>query len=131
MERGTVCLFLVVFFLLGFVAPSDATITFIESRKTFHTKPDQHLGQPLLGGYDYMGRLQVVRENPTLCPGRYPDQAFDIVTPSDGIPGELSSMSHFGLLLCLFTTGCLRREFLIEILCCFPFHLRLIPYNLI
>lgn len=93
MERGTVCLFLVVFFLLGFVAPSDATITFIESRKTFHTKPDQHLGQPLLGGYDYMGRLQVVRENPTLCPGRYPDQAFDIVTPSDGIPVALVAQS--------------------------------------
>ena len=74
-------------FFSSMIPTVDATISFIESGKTFHSKMDRHLGQPLLRGYEYMGRLQYVADNPTLCPGEYPNQNFSIVTPMDGLPG--------------------------------------------
>ena len=67
-----------------------ATISIIESGKSFYSKPDRSIGQRLLRDYDYMGRLQYVTENPTLCRGKkYPNQKFDIVIPSDGLPGTV------------------------------------------
>lgn len=74
--------------LLIMVAPANATISFVDSGRTFSSRQDTHVGQPLLDGYEYMGRLQYIPENPTLCPGTYPNQKFDIVNPSDGLPGK-------------------------------------------
>ena len=67
----------------------DATITVLEpSRKAFASVLNEHLGQPLLGGYDYMGRLQYLDDNLQLCPDkRNPDRMFDIVVPQDGHQG--------------------------------------------
>jgi hypothetical protein len=74
--------------LLLLATPASATITFMDSSKMYPSKRDRHIGQPLLEGYEYMGRLQYVPDNPTLCPGNvYPQQKFDIVTPTDGLPG--------------------------------------------
>jgi len=75
------------------VAPVQATISFVESGKVFPSKVDPLIGQPLLRGYEYMGRLQAVSDNPTLCPGVYPQQKFDIVTPTDGLPVALVAQS--------------------------------------
>lgn len=63
----------------------------MNSGRTFHSTMDPHIGQPLLRGYDYMGRLQYLADNPTLCPGTGNDanQAFDIVAPVDGLPVAL------------------------------------------
>ena len=74
------------------VTQVDATISIIDSGKTFNTKSDRKIGQQLLRGYAYMGRLQYVTDNPTLCPGIYnPNQKFNIVPPNDGLPGTYSS----------------------------------------
>jgi len=88
--RGSLLLLLQ---LLLLATPSDATISIIDSGKKFPSKPDPRIGQPLLRGYEYMGRLQYVPDNPTLCPGPYPHQAFDIVTPTDGLPVALVARS--------------------------------------
>lgn len=79
------------FLILACLSPSsvEATISFMNSGRTFRSRMDPHVGQPLLRGYEYMGRLQYVVDNPTLCPGKYPDQKFDIVTPIDGLPVAL------------------------------------------
>jgi len=79
--------------LLIMVAPANATISFVDSGRTFSSRQDTHVGQPLLDGYEYMGRLQYIPENPTLCPGTYPNQKFDIVNPSDGLPVALVAKS--------------------------------------
>ena len=68
--------------------PAEASISLLKSGKTYSSKLDTKLGQPLLRGMDYMGRLQYVPENPTLCPGDYPHQTFDVVTPADGLPSK-------------------------------------------
>ena len=74
------------------VTQVDATISIIDSGKTFNTKSDRKIGQQLLRGYAYMGRLQYVTDNPTLCPGIYnPNQKFNIVPPNDGLPGTYST----------------------------------------
>ena len=78
--------------LACFASPVVATISFLDSGKTFHSRMDPHIGQPLMRGYEYVGRLQYISENPTLCPGNDNDgngndQTFDIVTPMDGLPG--------------------------------------------
>ena len=74
--------------LLILATPASATISFMDSSKIYTSHQDRHIGQPLLGGYQYMGRMQYVHDNPTLCPGTlYPQQTFEIVTPSDGLPG--------------------------------------------
>mmetsp|Transcript_3693 Transcript_3693/g.8425 ORF Transcript_3693/g.8425 Transcript_3693/m.8425 type:complete len:672 (-) Transcript_3693:1405-3420(-) len=71
----------------------EATISFIESGRTFHSKLDPHIGQQMMRGYEYMGRLQSVAENPTLCPGVYPNQKWNVVTPTDGLPVALIAQS--------------------------------------
>lgn len=70
------------------LTPAEASISLLKSGKTYSSKLDTKLGQPLLRGMDYMGRLQYVAENPTLCPGDYPHQTFDVVTPADGLPSK-------------------------------------------
>ncbi|VEU36162.1 unnamed protein product [Pseudo-nitzschia multistriata] len=80
--------------LACFASPVVATISFLDSGKTFHSRMDPHIGQPLMRGYEYVGRLQYISENPTLCPGNDNDgngndQTFDIVTPMDGLPVAL------------------------------------------
>jgi len=80
--------------LLILATPASATISFMDSSKIYTSHPDRHIGQPLLGGYQYMGRMQYVPDNPTLCPGKlYPQQKFDIVTPTDGLPVALIAQS--------------------------------------
>jgi len=82
------------FLLLTILAtPTTATISFVDSGRTFVSRQDTHIGQPLLSGYEYMGRLQSIPENPTLCPGKYPNQKFDIVNPTDGLPVALVAKS--------------------------------------
>ncbi len=91
------------FLLLAFIAnPAKATISFIQSGKTFLSRQDTHIGQPLTEGYQYMGRLQYIPENPTLCPGTHKNQKFDIVVPKDGLPGELLLLSWIVLFHGLF-----------------------------
>ena len=82
------CFSLMVLTLINIIAPVQASISFVESGKVFPSKVDALIGQPLLRGYEYMGRLQAVSDNPILCPGMYPQQKFDIVTPTDGLPGK-------------------------------------------
>jgi len=84
---------LLLFVLLLEATPASATISFIDSGRIFPSKPDAQFGRPLLRGYDYMGRLQYVSENPTLCQGTYPGQTFQIKTPSDGLPVALVAQS--------------------------------------
>eukprot|EP00531_Pseudo-nitzschia_arenysensis_P000271 CAMPEP_0116141442 /NCGR_PEP_ID=MMETSP0329-20121206/14385_1 /TAXON_ID=697910 /ORGANISM="Pseudo-nitzschia arenysensis, Strain B593" /LENGTH=617 /DNA_ID=CAMNT_0003636627 /DNA_START=260 /DNA_END=2110 /DNA_ORIENTATION=- len=83
------CLSLLLLLLLLLATPTTATISFIDTGRTFSSRQDTHIGQPLLDGYEYMGRLQWVLHNPTLCPGTWPNQKFDIVSPSDGLPVAL------------------------------------------
>ena len=68
--------------------PARASIHFLDSGKAFPSRPDPHFGQPLLRGYDYMGRIQTIPENPTLCDYNRKDK-YNIVAPKDGIPGTL------------------------------------------
>lgn len=46
----------------------DASITIAETGQVFDSKPERYVGQRLWKGYEYMGRLQYLAENPTLCP---------------------------------------------------------------
>eukprot|EP00535_Pseudo-nitzschia_heimii_P005862 CAMPEP_0197174900 /NCGR_PEP_ID=MMETSP1423-20130617/1263_1 /TAXON_ID=476441 /ORGANISM="Pseudo-nitzschia heimii, Strain UNC1101" /LENGTH=624 /DNA_ID=CAMNT_0042623913 /DNA_START=377 /DNA_END=2251 /DNA_ORIENTATION=+ len=70
--------------------PASANITVIDpTRKSFLSTVNQ-LGQPLMGGYDYMGRLQYVDDNLRLCPDKHdPYRKYDIVVPKDGLPVAL------------------------------------------
>ena len=76
------------------VNPAKATISFINLGKSFASRQDTQYGQELAAGYQYAGRLQYIPENPTLCPGKYPNQKFDIVIPKDGLPGECNRKSR-------------------------------------
>jgi len=71
----------------------DGSISIIESGTTFHSKPDRNIGQQLITGYEYMGRLQTVRDNPTLCPHENRYEKFNIVPSSDGLPVALIAQS--------------------------------------
>jgi len=77
-----------IFFLI-FPPRVDGSISIIESGTTFHSKPDRNIGQQLIRGYEYMGRLQTVRDNPTLCPRENRYEKFNIVPSSDGLPGKV------------------------------------------
>jgi len=84
------CLSVLLIMTIMTSAPSaDATISFLDTGKTYPTRPDPHIGQQLPRGLDFAGRIQYVPENPKLCPGIYPHQKFDIVTPADGLPVAL------------------------------------------
>ena len=74
--------------VLLLATPAQASIHFLDSGKAFPSRPDPHFGQPLLRGYDYMGRIQTIPENPTLCDYNRKDK-YNIVAPKDGIPGTL------------------------------------------
>jgi len=80
-------------FSLSFPSGVEGSISVIESGKTFYSKQDRNIGQQLLRGYEYMGRLQYVNENPTLCPGENPYEKFNIVSSSDGLPVALIAQS--------------------------------------
>lgn len=81
-----------IFFLI-FPPRVDGSISIIESGTTFHSKPDRNIGQQLIRGYEYMGRLQTVRDNPTLCPRENRYEKFNIVPSSDGLPVALIAQS--------------------------------------
>jgi len=83
---------LLLFILAAMTAtPASANITVIEpTRKSFLSTVNKHLGQPLMGGYDYMGHLQYIDENLQLCPDKHnPYRKYDIVVPKDGLPVAL------------------------------------------
>ena len=69
----------------------DATVSIIDSGVTYESRPDHKIGQRLWKGYEYMGRMQHIIENPTLCPpqdgGFETDKKYKITPPSDGLPG--------------------------------------------
>lgn len=90
----------------------EASVSIAETGQTFDSRPERHIGQRLWKGYEYMGRLQYLAENPTLCPpssstshgdkalfvsssmssstsdGNLQDaRKYRIVQPSDGLPG--------------------------------------------
>jgi hypothetical protein len=67
----------------------EATISILDSGVTYESRPDHKVGQRLWKGYEYMGRMQHIIENPTLCPQDFPpDKKFHIKQPSDGLPGK-------------------------------------------
>jgi hypothetical protein len=66
----------------------DATISIGD--RQFPSRMDHAIGQPLLAGYNYMGRLQYISDNPTLCPDRYdPHRKYTITIPIDKLPVAL------------------------------------------
>lgn len=89
------CMFLFSFF--HFQSVVQGSISIINSGKTFHTKQDQTIGLQLVRGYEYMGRLQHIDKNPTLCSNN-PYAKFPIVPPSDGIPGKLQKKTSFNII---------------------------------
>ena len=83
-RNTTVLPFLLLLLLLAAAQPATASISFVDSGKTFASRQDTHIGRPLVTRREYMGRLQYVPENPQLCPGRYnPHQRFKIVGTTD------------------------------------------------
>ena len=79
----------VFFVLLGccWLQKTTASITVIESGKTYPSRPDKHLGVHLWKGIDFFGKLQFVHGNMQLCRGADPTRKFKIVTPEEGIQG--------------------------------------------
>ena len=95
-------------------APARASIHFLDSGKAFPSRPDPHFGQPLLRGYDYMGRIQTIPENPTLCDYNRKDK-YNIVAPKDGIPGTLFSTYNSWMYKSIVCTRiCLSHPFLFQ-----------------
>lgn len=88
------CMFF--FFFFHFQSVVEGSISAINSGKTFHSKQDRNVGLQLVRGYEYMGRLQHVDENPTLCSGEHPFQKFNIVPSSDGLPVAIIAQTGGG-----------------------------------
>mmetsp|Transcript_23519 Transcript_23519/g.38322 ORF Transcript_23519/g.38322 Transcript_23519/m.38322 type:complete len:598 (+) Transcript_23519:173-1966(+) len=77
-------------FLASCILSVECSISLIDSGRTFESRPDRRVGQRLWKGYEYMGRLQYIPENPTLCPQGFDAQKkFSIVKPEDGLPVAL------------------------------------------
>mmetsp|Transcript_9182 Transcript_9182/g.27336 ORF Transcript_9182/g.27336 Transcript_9182/m.27336 type:complete len:529 (-) Transcript_9182:694-2280(-) len=69
---------------------AEASISLMNSGTTYPSRMDYEIGQPFLSGFDYMGRLQSLPENPTLC--RDPDdpnKKHKVIRPRDGLPVAL------------------------------------------
>ncbi|GAX25154.1 E3 ubiquitin-protein ligase RNF13 [Fistulifera solaris] len=63
-------------------------ITDMQTGRRFRSQPEEDLPcKQFWRGYEYMGRLQYIEENPYLCPTA--DQEYNIITPSDGLPVAL------------------------------------------
>eukprot|EP00536_Pseudo-nitzschia_multiseries_P018540 jgi/Psemu1/316025/fgenesh1_kg.2684_\ len=72
----------------------EASITLMNSGRTYRSRMDYQIGQPFLSEFDYVGRLQVLPENPTLCPDpNDPDKKHKVVRPSDGLPVALMAQA--------------------------------------
>jgi hypothetical protein len=71
------------FFLLLHVA--QASITIVDTGQAFPSLPDKKLGQQLWKGYQYMGRLQMIWNNPQLCNTK---EAMQVTVPEDSLPGK-------------------------------------------
>ena len=88
------------------VVSVDASISIAETGQTFDSKPERYIGQRLWKGYEYMGRLQYLAENPTLCQPPSSSETsttkYRINQPSDGLPGEFSSVAYPTKSCCLF-----------------------------
>ena len=91
------------------VMPVDAAITFMDSGKSFPSRPEQKLGHQLWQGSDYLGRLQFVHGNLQLCKSaQEPTRRFTIADSMDGLPstfGRRKCLSCFAVVashLCLF-----------------------------
>jgi hypothetical protein len=62
-------------------------ITDMQTGRRFRSRQEDELPcKQFWRGYEYMGRLQYIEENPYLCPT---DQEYQITTPSDGLPVAL------------------------------------------
>lgn len=66
----------------------EGTVSIIDGQ-TFRSRQDNKIGLKLVRGYEYMGRLQYISNNPTLCSSEHPYEQFDIVPTSDGLPVAL------------------------------------------
>ncbi|KAG7369305.1 ring finger domain containing protein [Nitzschia inconspicua] len=84
------CLHLLLLLVLPLKLVS-ATISIVESGRTFESKPDYKVGQRLWKGYQYMGRTQLLHENQSLCPQNFPNPSskLSIIKPDDGLPVAL------------------------------------------
>jgi hypothetical protein len=73
---------------------ASASISIVDTGQTYESKPDYRVGQRLWKGYEYMGRMQYLPDNFSLCPQDYsPDHRFTIVKPQDGLPVALIASS--------------------------------------
>ncbi|GAX12816.1 E3 ubiquitin-protein ligase RNF13 [Fistulifera solaris] len=62
-------------------------ITDMQTGRRFRSQPENELPcKQFWRGYEYMGRLQYIEENPYLCPS---NTEYNIITPSDGLPVAL------------------------------------------
>jgi flagellar basal body-associated protein FliL len=68
----TVQLLLLLLLLLQHPQIVTSTITIVETGRTFESKPDHHVGQKFL--QEYMGRIQLLKENESLCPPQLQQQ---------------------------------------------------------
>jgi hypothetical protein len=84
MQRSSTLVCLVSFLVL-FSSIAEASISIVETGRTFESKPDRKVGQRLWKGYEYLARLQYVAENPTLC-SLDATHVLNIVPPTDGLP---------------------------------------------
>ena len=71
---------------------ASASVTIFNSGRSYPSEPDERLGQQLWRGYDYMGRMQIVKENLDLCPtdrdGKEREKGT-ITLPEDTLPVAL------------------------------------------
>jgi hypothetical protein len=82
----------------------EATISIADSGRTFESRPDHRLGPRLWKGYEYMGRMQYILDNPTLCPDTNHasnPKKYQIVKPEDGLPGALVICLYFVFAVCM------------------------------
>ncbi len=71
-----------------------ASISILDSGITFDSRPERSVGHSLARGYNYLGRLQYLPDNISLCPDdRDPSRKFQIIKPADAVPVALIASS--------------------------------------
>ena len=81
----------------------QATITILETAKSFPSRPEKKLGHQLWKGSEYMGRMQFVHGNLQLCKSAQdPHRRFFISESMDGLPSRFFYLVMAAYLLMLF-----------------------------
>jgi hypothetical protein len=92
-RRGTTLFLQVTCFavVMFFSSIAEASISIVDTGRTFDSKPDRLVGQRLWKGYEYLSRLQYLSENPTLCPTSDSSRSelINVILPTDGLPVAL------------------------------------------